>query len=114
VEAESPRAIASLLRFAGLDEHAANLVEHARISRRIAPRRPADRRLIDLDEFVDLIHAAQTAVRPRFRPKARQPARDGAGQGLVQERTFARAAHPRHANEHAEWKDRAGVLKIIG
>ena len=74
VEAEPAGAIAAPLGFASVDKHSPHFIEHAGVRGRIAPRRAADRRLIDFDEFVDLVHAAQAGVRAWLRAGAGEPA----------------------------------------
>ena len=114
VEAESAGAIAAALGFARFGEHLANLVEHAGIRGRVAARRAADRRLIDLDQLVDLVHAAEAGVRARLRAGAAQAPADRAGQRLVQQRAFARSAHARDAHQQTDRKLHADILEIVG
>ena len=53
VEREPSRLVAARLRFGHHREQLADEREQARVGRRIRSRRPADRRLIDLDHLVD-------------------------------------------------------------
>ena len=55
VEAESPRLVAANLRFGHQGEQLADLVENLDVGGRIGPRRPADRRLVDVDDLVDVL-----------------------------------------------------------
>ena len=105
VEAEAADLVAALLRLARGGEDLANLVEQAGVGRRVAARRAADRRLIDLDQLVDAAAAPRSFVNgPGFGPRTEQLAAHGAGERFVDQRTLARAAHAGHAGEHAERK----------
>src|SRR5438552_18377742 len=63
VEAEPAGAIAALTRFRKHGKEIADRSEHTGISRRVRSRRATDRRLIDLDHFVDLIGTDDFAMR---------------------------------------------------
>src|SRR5205085_2543998 len=65
VEAETRCAVAAQLGLAGLGEQFADVIEDADVGGRVAARRPADGRLIDLDDLVDLAGADQSIVRAR-------------------------------------------------
>ena len=56
----------ALSRVARAGEHFADFIEHAGVGSRIAARRAADWRLVDLDYFVDLASAAQAFERTRL------------------------------------------------
>ena len=93
VEAEAAGLVAPDLGFCRLAVELADGVEDARIRRRIGPRRPADRRLVDVDDLVDVFNAFQ-GLEPA-RPVRR--AVDGFGHTLVEDfidqRRLARAGH---------------------
>ena len=72
VEAEAAGPVAALLGIAGAGEDLADFVEHAGVGGRIAARRAADRRLVNLDHLVDLARAAQARVRARLGGDAAQ------------------------------------------
>ena len=55
VEAEAAWLVAARLGFRQLGEQLANVVEDLDVRRRIRARRPADRRLIDRDQLVELV-----------------------------------------------------------
>ena len=62
VEAESARLVAAHFRFGHLGIQIADLIEHFDVGRRVAARRPADRRLIDVDDLVDLLEPIDVVV----------------------------------------------------
>src|SRR2546430_16526550 len=62
-ETETSRVVAADLRSWQFREQIANMVEHARVSGRIAARRAANRRLIDHDDFVEMFEAIDFAMR---------------------------------------------------
>ena len=67
VEAESPCLPATRLRIGEHREEVADVVPHLHVGRRVAPRRAADRRLIDDDHLVDLIGPKQRGELARTR-----------------------------------------------
>src|SRR6185437_16412130 len=114
VEAEPARLIAAQAGLARGGVDLADFVEQPGVGRRIAARSAADRRLVDLDELVDLAHAAQAGVRAGFRAGGAQPPGHRAGQRLLDQRTLARSADPRHADQCAQRKRNAQLLEIVG
>ena len=79
----------------------------------LRPRRAADRRLIDLDQPIELRHAAQTLMRRRPRFGAVQLASQCAGQRIDDERALARAAHARDAHEQPQRNLDVDVLQVV-
>ena len=67
VEAEPPRVVAADLRLGQLGEELADQVEDAGVGRRVGRRRVAERVLIDVDDLVDVLEAANVVVRRRRR-----------------------------------------------
>jgi hypothetical protein len=59
VETETTRLIAADFGGGQFGKEIANLVKHSRVSRRITPRRSANRRLVDNDDFVEHLEPAQ-------------------------------------------------------
>ena len=114
VEAEPARSVAALPRLLRAGEDAADVVPHAGVRGRVAARRAADRRLIDFDQPLELVHAAQAAMRRRPRFGAVQLARERPGQRVDDQRALARAAHARDAHEQAQRNLDVDVLQIVG
>ena len=104
VKAEAARAETALLRLAGRGVKFANVVEHARVSRRIAARRASQRRLVHGNHFVDRLDAVQRLERSRLSDVRAKFAAQRRHQGLIHQGAFPTAAHPRHADEAAQRK----------
>ena len=62
VEAEAARLVAANLRLGQLGEQSADLVEDLDVRRRVRARRAADRRLVDVDDLVDVLRAVDAIV----------------------------------------------------
>src|SRR5882724_8447293 len=89
VEAEAPGAVAALARFGEHGEEIADGGEDAGVGGGIRTRRAANGRLIDLDDFVDLISAENfTMGRGRLR-RAIELLREGAIENVVDKRGLA-------------------------
>src|SRR3569623_238622 len=98
VEAEAARLIAAQTGFASRGVHVSDFIEQPGVSRRIAARRAADRRLIDLDQLIDLTDAAEAGMRSCFRSGSAQCTSHGASQCFLHQRALARTAAAGHAN----------------
>src|SRR5258708_5081783 len=83
VEAEAARLVtagAGLLRAA---EEVADHVEQPRVGGRVRARRATDRRLVDLDDLVELLEPADLLMLSRALSRAVQPVRHGLVQHAV-------------------------------
>ena len=67
VEAEPPRRIAASFRIGQPREQIADLVEQLDVGRRVRSRRAADRRLIDVDNLVEMLQALDPVMCARAR-----------------------------------------------
>ena len=65
VEREAAGLVAARPRLLRLGEQLADLVEQPDVGGRVGPRRAPDRRLLDLDDLVELVQAGDAPVRPR-------------------------------------------------
>ena len=70
VEAESARQIAADLRLGRVREQLADVVEHAGVGGRVAPRGPADRALVDVHDLVEMLQPGHGAVLAGHMPGA--------------------------------------------
>ena len=66
VEAEPPGLVAAQFGVRQLREQGPDFIEHFDIRGRIAPRRAADRRLVDGDHFVEVLETVDPRVRARL------------------------------------------------
>ncbi len=91
VEAEPADLVAPGLRLGQLRVEIADLVEQLDVRGRIRTRRPPDRRLIDRDQFVEMLHPLDPVVIARLADAAVQVAAQGLDQNVVDQRALARA-----------------------
>ena len=101
VEREPPRLVAAHLRLGGQRVELADVGEEIGVGRRVGARRPADRRLVDLDHLVEAVDPLDAVVRAGLRPRLQEPVGEGLVDDLVDERRLARAGHARDADELA-------------
>src|SRR5882724_2255956 len=114
VEAEAPGAVAALARFGEHGKEIADGGEDAGVGGGIRTRRAANGRLIDLDDFVDLISAENfTMGRGRLR-RAIELLREGAIENVVDKRGLAGAGDAGDDGEHTERERDVDVFQIVG
>src|SRR5262249_50028452 len=94
-------------------EPVADWREGAGISRRVRARRPPDRRLVDIDDLVEMLDSLDAVMRARMQPGAVEPARQRLVQGLDDQRRFAAARYPGDANEGAERQGDIDALQVV-
>ena len=102
VEREAARLVAARPRLLGAREELADRVEQPDVGGRVRPRRAPDRRLVDVDDLVDLVEARDALVRARPLLGPVQPVGDRLVEHLVDQRRLARAGHAGDGSEHAE------------
>ena len=110
VEAEPARRVAARLRLGKLREQVANLVEQLDVGRRVRTRRPADRRLVDVDHLVEVLESLDPVVRARLGDGPVQVARKCLAKDVAHQRAFSRARNPRHADKKPQRKRRVDRL----
>ncbi len=113
VEAESAGLVAAFARFGQHREKFANRSENAGVSRGIRSRRAADRRLVDLDHFIDVLDARHALVRARRIHRAIELLRQRAIENVVDERGFARTGNAGDHRQQAERQSEIDILKIV-
>src|SRR6185312_6437678 len=113
VEREAARLVAARLALGQGGEPFADRREGAGIGRRVGPRRAADRRLVDVDDLVDMLQAFDAVVRSRGQRGAVELARDRVVQRVDQERRLAAAGDAGDAGEQAERDLGGDVLEIV-
>jgi hypothetical protein len=86
VEREPSRLVATRPGLAGAGVELADVVEDARVGRRVGARCAPDRRLVDVDDLVDSLNAVDPVVRPRPHPRPVQAIGQRAVEDLVDER----------------------------
>ena len=113
VEAEAPGPVAALARGVGLGHQLADRREQAGVGGRVAARRAADRRLVDVDDLVEVLDAFDRLVRGRLLVRAVERARHGGVERVVDQRRLARARDAGHAGEQADREGHAHVLQVV-
>ena len=99
VEAEAARAVAALARGVGLGHQLADRREQAGVGGGVAARRAADRRLVDVDDLVEVLDALDRLVRGRLLVRAVERARHRGVERVVDQRRLARARDAGHAGQ---------------
>ena len=113
VERKASRLIAARFRFRQTREPFADRREGAGIGRRIGARRAPDRRLIDVDDLVEMLQALDRLMRRRMLDRAVELARHGLVKRIDDQRRLAAAGDAGDAGEEAERNIDAHVLQII-
>ena len=113
VEAEAARAVAALARLREHGKQVADGRKHSGVGRRVRTRRAANRRLIDLNDLVDVFGAEDLPMRGgRFRGTI-ELLRQRAIQNIVHQRGFAGAGNPGDHREQAQRKGDVNLLEIV-
>src|SRR5690606_38839356 len=113
VEAEPPRRVAAELGLRQLGEELPDRREEPGVGGRVRARRTADRRLVDVDDLVDVLEAVDPVVGARQQPGAVEVPGEGAVQDIVDERALPRSADTGHAGEGAERDVYVEVLEVV-
>ena len=113
VEAEPARRVAAGLGLGEPGVQVADLVEQLDVGRRVGARRPADRRLVDVDHLVELLEPLDPVVRARLGDGPVQVARQGLAEDVAHQRALARARDARHADEQPQRERRVDPLEVV-
>ena len=84
-----------------------------RIRRRVGTWRAADRRLIDINHFVDILQPTDRLVLQRHFPAAIEMPGKESIERLINEGRFARPGHTGDTGKHAQRDINIDILKII-
>ena len=113
VEREPAGQVAAHLGLVGLGEQLADVVEHAGVGGRVRAGRAADRRLVDVDDLVDLVEALDGLVAAGRRARAVDLLHQRPEEDVVDERGLARARHAGDGDEGAERELDVDVLEVV-
>ena len=113
IERETARAVAARLGIRRLGEQVADVVEHARIGRRIGARRASDGRLVDVDDLIQILDADEFVVRAGTGLCTVQLRCQLFVQDFVDERGLARTRNTGHTGERAERNREIRVLEVV-
>src|SRR5579875_296729 len=114
VERETARPVAARLGFGQAREPVSYWRECTRVGCRIGTRRAADRRLVDVDDLVEVLDALDAVVRARLLARAHQPARQRLVERVDHQRRFAAARDAGDAGEGAERERNLDALQVVG
>ncbi len=113
VEREPARPVATQLGLREIGEQLANGREQPRVGRWVGPRRAADRALVDVDHFVDVVEPFDSIVRPWHDLGPIEMARQRLIQDVGHQRRFAGSRNAGHGHEQAERKIDRQLLEIV-
>ena len=113
VERKASGLVAARLGRLRLRKKLADFREEADIRRGIRPRRTADRRLVNLDDLVEVFHARQLPILSGNVLRAVEVLHQRPLERLVDERRLARAGNARHDGEAADGDVDGHVLQIV-
>ena len=114
VEREAARTIAARLGLGQPGEPVANRREGAGVGGRVGPRRAPDRRLVDVDDLVELLEPLDPVVLRRHFARSHELSRRRLVERVDEQGGFAAARHAGHRREHPERDLRCDVLEIVG
>ena len=113
VEAEPPGLVAAREAFGQAGEPVADVGEGAGVGRRVAARGAADRRLVDVDDLVEMLQPVDAVVRPGEDARAVQLARGGGVERVDGEGRLAAARDAGDAGEGAERDRRGDAAQVV-
>ena len=113
VEAEPAGLVAAHLRVGRERVELPDVGEEVGVGRRIRPRRPADRALVDLDHLVEHLDPLDALVLARLDPNPLEPVRERLVDDLVHERRLAGARDARDRDEAPDGELDVDVLEVV-
>ena len=113
VEGEASRLIAARLGFREGREPFPDRREGAGVGRRIRARRAPDRRLVDVDDLVEMFETIDARMRRRMFERAVEPPRGGFVKRIDDEGRFAAAGDAGDAGENPERDRGRDIFEII-
>ena len=113
VEAETPGPVPMRLAVLGRCEKRANIVPEPYICCRVAARRSANRRLVDVDDLVDLLDTGKLAKCAAALMGPIDAVRQCRGKRVGHQGAFAATRYPRHDREGAEGDLDGDVLQVV-
>src|SRR3954471_4677861 len=113
VEREPTRRVAADARFGNGGKELPDGAEQPRVRRRVRSRRPANRRLVDLDDLVDVLDALERVVGADLLTRLVQLARQGVVQDVGHERALATARDAGHGGEGPERELDVEIAEVV-
>ena len=114
VEREPPRQVAAHLGLVRRGEQLADRVEHAGVRRRVRPRRAPDRRLVHVDDLVEVLDAGDPTVLAGRRLRLVDPLHQDGQQDVADQRTTCPSPDtPGDGDEVAERDRHVDVGEVV-
>ena len=113
IEGKTACAVAARLCVRRFGKQVADIVEHARISRRIGTRRTSDRRLVNVDDLVEILDADEFVMRSCTGLRAVQLRCQLFVQDFIDERGLARTRNTGHTGERAKRNGKVRMLEVV-
>ena len=124
IKAKSTRFVPPHLGFRKLSVELAYFIEQFGVSRWIRARRPTNRRLTDVDDFVEIFNASDSIMRSSPLStcgegkgvrcvRAHQFSIESLEKNIVDERAFARTRNARHTGEQPDGNFNVDIFQII-
>ena len=113
VEAETAGLVTAHPGFRSLAEQFAHRVEQPGVGGRIRSRRATDRRLVDVDDLVDIFRATDLPMLSRTGTGSVNFLRQRLIQNFVDQGTFAGTGHSGHRREQAQRKLHIDIRQIV-
>ena len=113
VEAEAPRRVTASAGFGHLSKQFPQRGKQTGVGGRIAARRAADGRLVDVYHLIEQIQSANLLERGGLLAGAIEVGRGQPIQGVVDQGRFARDGNAGNADEQPGWYFKVDVLKIV-
>jgi len=114
VEREPAGAIAAHPGFRQRGVQRADRAKHVRVRRRVGARRAPDRRLVDIDDLVNVLRAIDRFVCPGLRRCSVQDVCQPLVNDLHEERALARAGYPGERHKRPQRHGHGEVLQVVG
>ena len=113
IETEPTRLVTANVGLVGLGEQLADVVENSRVGGGVRTRGPPDRRLVDGDDLVELLHALDALVEAGRHLRGVDPLHQRAQQDLVDQGRLSGTGHARDTDELPERELDADVLQVV-
>src|SRR5687767_7776333 len=113
VEREASGSVSTNLRFRELGEELANRREEPSVGCRIRARRTPNGALVDIDDLVDMLEAADAAVCTGNHARTIEVPGEGAMKNVLDQRRLPRAGHAGHRHEEPERNLDVEVLQVV-
>ena len=113
IEGKTACVVAARLCVRRFGKQVADIVEHTRIGRRIGTRRASDRRLVNVDDLVEILNADEFVMRTGSSLRAVQLRCQLFVQDFIDERGLARTRNAGHTGERTERNREIRVLEVV-